>query len=95
MTIPELIAILTTILPFPPHALAPLLPLTRLALMAARLMVPFLFHYLPVMLHLTQSMVYGVAFWAIHCGGHAPEQVYFASCLFHGILALLHRRPTG
>ena len=93
MTIPQLIAVITILLPFPTHALTVLLPLTRLALTAAWKTVPFVLHHLPMMIDLAQSCVYGIAFWAIHCGGHAPEQVYFASCVFHGILALLHRRP--
>ena len=96
MTTPETIAAITTILPFLHQALAALLPLTRLALMTAWKSIPFLLHHLPLMLHLAQSCVYGFAFWVIHCGGHAPEQVYFASSVLHGSLGLLlHRRMIG
>ena len=95
MKTPELIAILTIILPFLPCVLAPLPPPARLALMAAWKIVPFLFHHLPLMLHVAQSVVHGFAFWTLHCGGHVPEEVYLASCVLYGILALLHRRPPG
>ena len=103
MRISELTAATMMILPFLTPALAALLRLTRLilpppmrlALLAAWKIVPFLFYHLPLILDLAQSVVYGVAFWAIHCGGHVPKETYFASCVFHGILALLHRRPPG
>ena len=47
-------------------------------------------HDLPSMLYWTQSMTYGLAFWAVQRGGHAPGQVYLTSCLVHLVLGIVH-----
>jgi hypothetical protein len=41
-------------------------------------------------LYFIQSATYGLAFWATRRGGHAPWQVYLASCMVHCTLGLLH-----
>ena len=46
-------------------------------------------------LYYTQGIAYGLAFWAIRCGRHAPWQVYLLSCVVHFALGLLHRWPHG
>lgn len=49
-----------------------------------------LVHDTQATVYFAQSVTYGLAFWATHRGGHAPWQVYLASCVFHFTLGLLH-----
>ncbi len=45
------------------------------------------------MLYLTQSATYGMAYWAVRKGKHAPAHVYLASSLVHLTMAMLFCSP--
>ena len=95
MSFPEMIALCATILSLSPLSLMPLFPLASVVLSAAWKVLAVVIQYLTPLFYIMQACAYATAFWAMHCGGHAPEEVYFVSCVLHGLLALLHRHPHG